>query len=122
MNILEKTGVPIKTPGMKLSAEDINKINSTTNNCVDAINYLLVDTCNINEEVGDHTRSFTLAEAIKLVPSGRRYPGILIRFKEKTTLRYEEYTYMGDYTNTAEFENPENWGSGISVIDGGEWS
>lgn len=121
MDTINKTGVPSKTPGDSLSHQDINAINSTTNYNVDATNYLLQSFCNINAEVNNYTKTFTLEEAISTVPESRRNPGMKIRFLSSDET-YVEYTYGNSSIEDESWENTDNWRSVSSnIIDGGEW-
>lgn len=115
MNLVNKTDVPVKNPGDKLTSQDINKINQILNQSVDAINYVLKLECNLNAEVGDYERIFTLEEAIELVPLGRRVLGILIQFLSKDGLSC--FRYKG-----GTWEDQGNWESvEFDYIDGGVW-
>lgn len=121
MNILTKTGVPIKTSGDGLSHQDINNINTTVNSNVDATNYLLKNFCNINDEVNDYSQTFTLSEAIEKVPENRKKLGIKIRFLNVSNT-YVEYIYSGNDISSENWSNEENWSPvTFKVLDGGEW-
>ena len=120
MNTLEKTGVPTKQSGDGLSHQDVNAINSTANSNVDATNYLLRNFCKLNDEINSFTRTFTLAQAIDIVPESRRKPGLKIRYLDNFNV-YREYTYSGADTTSDNWTNEDNWFPGTNIIDGGEW-
>lgn len=122
MDLLNKTGVPIKYSGDGLSHKDINDINTTTNSCVDGVNYCIKDYCNINVEINDPDKTMTLKEAITLVPLSRRNFGMKVRFLDiENGLSYSEYVYSGTVLGDEDWNNLNNWGSVINFIDGGEW-
>lgn len=120
MEILNKTGVPVKYSGDGLSHKDVNAINSTVNSCVDGANYLLKNFCNINMECNDFNRVFSLSQAIEFVPENRRSPGMKIRFLDEEGL-YSEYTFTSPATSSDSWGNLKNWSRSLGVIDGGEW-
>lgn len=122
MNTVDKTGVGRKNKGDKLSSDDINKINSSLNSSIDAINYSLKDSCNLNLEVGDFNRIFTLEEAISLVPVDRRVPGLEIRFLSAEN-NFSLFIYMGQNVDSDSWENLSYWLDlrNTNYIDGGLW-
>ena len=120
MNILAKTGIPVKQKGDGIKVEEFNTLNSTVNSLVDAVNYLLKSFCNVNSEVNDWTREFTLQEAIGLVPESRRQPGIRVMFLSEDGI-YLEYVYNYQYTSSDYWNNLDNWSIAINQIDGGTW-
>lgn len=121
MDTLSKTGVPIKSSGDSLSHQDINRINTTVNSNIVASNYLLQNFCNINDEISDYEKKFTLSEAISQVPSSRRKSGMKIRFLSGAG-NYIEYVYSGGDVSDDSWENTDNWSSSlVNIIDGGEW-
>lgn len=119
MNLIDKTGVPIKYPGDGLSAKEINALNITINSTVDAANVYLKDFCNANFELGDLNRQITLAEAVRAVPSDRRVFGQTIKFFSMIG-SWVEYCFIGNTTGENDWLNEDNWVSG-KVMDGGEW-
>lgn len=121
MNTLGKTGVSNKVSGDSLSHQDVNNINSTVNLNVDATNYLLKNFCNVNDEINDYSKIFSLEEAINQVPVNRRKPGMKIRFLDSSNI-YREFIYMKSNTNQEDWINKANWmPDGVDIIDGGEW-
>ena len=123
MELLNKSGVDKKASGDGLSHQDINAINSTANSAIEAINEsVLMNFCNINSEVNDYTRSFTLLTAVKVVPKSRRRPGMKIRYLNPEGV-YSEYIYTGKSTviSDEEWEKELNWSISLTCLDGGEW-
>ena len=117
MDLINKTGVPVKKPGDGLSAKEINAINSTVNNTVDVANVYLKDYCNANSELGV-SRQLSINEAIGCVPEDRRTKGLLLRFLSSETESWVEYSYIG--SDISGWGNLDNWAPG-QTIDGGEW-
>jgi hypothetical protein len=121
INTIEKTGIPTKKKGDGLSSADVNALNGTINNCVDAINPMLKSTFNLNAETGNFDRSYTKEEAIVEVPKTRRVKGLKIKFLDIRNT-FSEFIFFGESVDDVEWENPDNWGiSGGIVIDGGDW-
>lgn len=124
MDLLNKTGVPIKYSGDGLKHTELNSINSTTNSCVDGSNYFLKSFCNVNTECNDYGRVFTLEQAIKQVPESRRSPGLKIRFLSEYDM-YVEYTYSYVDVTSENWLDVNNWSCNTvgpgNIIDGGEW-
>ena len=116
---LNKTGLSFES-GQKLSAASLAKMNDTINDLVDAVNTLLSGICDINQELRDPVRTFTLGEAIEVVSNNRRARGMKIRFLGDAG-KYMEYSFIGTGLDDATWKNEENWESGPDVIDGGEW-
>lgn len=122
MDLLNKTGVGNKNPGDSLTSKDINSINTTINNCVDAVNYILKQYCNVNLEVNDPERYFTLSEAAMLVPKSRRFVGMKLIFLESTSKSMQEFLYIGKDTSDGNWNSSDNWKQTIiNLIDGGVW-
>ena len=123
MELLNKSGIAQKNSGDGLSHKDVNAINSTANAAVGAINdTVLMNFCNINSEVNDYARVFTLLSAVKIVPKNRRRPGLKIRYLNSEGV-YSEYIYTGKNTviSDEEWEREFNWSISLTNIDGGEW-
>lgn len=116
---IKKTGLSFDS-GMKLSASDLRIMNSTINALVDVVNELVMSKYDLNFEIGNFERTFTLDEAIRVVSEYRRQLGMKIRFKSPNGF-YAEYSYCGETLDTEEFQNPDKWVAGIDVIDGGEF-
>jgi hypothetical protein len=74
----------------------------------------------VNQELNDFTRTFTLSQAIKIVSHSRRQRGMKIRFLRESGL-FAEYSYRGASLSDSDFQDGENWVSGIEVVDGGEF-
>ena len=123
MELLNKTGVPIKNPGDELSHKDINAINSTVNNAIDAINLTITNYCNVNQEINDFSKTFTFLEAIKLVPVVRRKSGLVVKYLSESRF-YREYifNYPGKTFTDEDWLLFDNWSLPFDQIDGGEWS
>ena len=117
MDIIQKTGVPIKNKGDGLSSSDVNKINGTVNLNVEANNLYLRSIFDVNLELGTD-QSYTLAEAIGLVPIGRRELGFKIRYINYSNF-YEEKNFMGNDIN--DWNDLNKWGRNDFIIDGGEY-
>lgn len=120
MKTIDKTGVPQKNPGDGLSHKDINAINTTVNDAVDAVNMYLRNDCNINTECGDPGRQFTLSAAIEYVPSSRRAPGLKVKYLS-TDGMYVEFIYNHTSTDDEYWKNTDYWRPSINIIDGGVW-
>ena len=65
-SIINTTGILTKHKGDGLSAYDINVINGTLNQVVEAINPMLTSTVNLNAESGNYNRVYTREGAIRL--------------------------------------------------------
>lgn len=120
MNVLEETGVGIKSPGDPLTSSDINAINSTTNALVDVGNEFLRSFCNANSEINDMTKKLSLVDAVSAVPTKRRRYGMKIRFLGASGI-WLEYIYSGDNLEDSSWTLESNWNTTFDVIDGGEW-
>lgn len=121
MNLVEETGVPIKGVGSPLSSKEVNQINTTLNTEVAVGNAFLKNECFINAEIGNYVRQYSLLDALKIVPTDRRTPGMKIKFRNSQGT-FSEYIYCGDAVSTEDWENTDNWRSDTSAfIDGGEW-
>ena len=118
MNLLSRTGVPVKNPGDGLSAREINAINNTVNDTVDVANVYLKDYCNANFELGNLERQISLYEAITAVPSDRRTYGMTVRFLNHNGL-WVTYSFLGSNISD-DWDNEDYWVTG-QIIDGGEW-
>lgn len=116
MELINKTGVPIKNPGDGLSAKEINAINITVNNTVDVANAYLKDYCNANTELGTD-RQLSLLEAISSIPPARRTKGMMVRFLNASGF-WIEYSFIG--SSISEWDLEDNWAVG-QTVDGGEW-
>ena len=121
-NLLNETGVLNKTPGDGLSHKDINSINNTVNEVVEASNNDLLNSCNVNLETGEFDKVFSFLEAISSIPQSRRKPGIVVKYLSVGN-RYEElvFNYYGDSVSESDWLNEENWSLPFKEIDGGEW-
>ena len=121
-NLLEKTGVPQKVAGDGLSHRDINNINSTVNNAIDAINLDLKDYCNVNQEINNFSKVFSLYDAINAVPKSRRRLGLKLRYlSSNSPISYCEYVFCGLSIDDENWSNTNNWTLPFIEVDGGEW-
>lgn len=120
--LIEKTGISFSA-GEKISAAKLNVLNNKINELVDIVNSTILQAdFNVNKELGDMTNTYTLAQAIAVVPVERRALGLQIRFLEDNngTPGWINYTYIGE--TLAEFSSEKNWStSDFDIIDGGEW-
>ena len=117
---INKTGLNFTT-GHKLTLADLQIMNNTINKLVDAVNMINKGSININSEINDFSKSFTLSEAISTVSTTRRWKGMKIRFKNSENI-YKEYSYIGNSVNDSDWNNISNWISEEpTLIDGGEW-
>lgn len=122
MELVKKTGVPLKQAGDKLSSSDINQINSAVNQSIDAVNQLLKSDCNINQEVGNYNKEFNLENAIASVPKSRRVRGLCIKFLSSESHNYVTCIYQGPTVDDLDWVKTENWEElGFDYIDGGIW-
>lgn len=119
INIIETTKVAEKGKGDALTAADINKINSTVNKCVEAINSGLTNVFDVCHELEDHTTPRTLSEAALEVPKERRHLGLKLRFLESDGIT--EMFYIGTGVDDSVWGNEDNWSTGMEIIDGGVW-
>lgn len=121
MNLVQETGVPVKGIGSLLSSKEVNQINSTVNEEVAVGNAFLKNECNINAEIGNYARQYSLLDAIKIVPQDRRTPGMKIKFRNSKNT-FSEFIFCGSGVSNEDWENTNNWINGAaSTIDGGEW-
>ena len=121
MNIIKKTDVHFE-PGTKLNVDDLNKISTTLDAVIDNVNAIVLSCFDVNLELGDYNRTFTLSEAISIISSIRRQLGMRIRFKVEGGLVAEvaEYYYIGETVADSNFSNTDNWVTTTpSIIDGG---
>ena len=111
---IQKTGLNFSA-GEKLSARSLNKMNSTINELVDPANEFISSFYNLGDD-----NPCTLEEALKIVPTDRQKPGLMIRFKDSTSGDYSDYIFKG-----GDWNKTENWnlyGFEFNVVDGGAWS
>lgn len=120
MDLLNKTGVPVKNPGDGLSHKDVNNINSAVNNAVSAINLDLKNYCNINQEINNFSKRFSFSEAVDLVPISRRSLGLRLRYLGLDD-KYKEFIYNLSDISPDSWSKEENWILPFDKIDGGEW-
>lgn len=120
MELLTKTILPVKQKGDTLSTAEVNSLNNTVNALVDCVNVLIKKYCNLNSEIGDDSRTFTLAEVVTLVPQSRRSPGMSVRFLGEDNI-YHTYIYLNSEIGNAFWTNLENWYPDNTIIDGGVW-
>ena len=120
MDLLNKTGVPLKSSGDGLSHKDINNINSAVNNSIDVINLDLKNYCNINQEMRNYSKTYTFSEAVKLVPKSRRSSGLRLRYLDLDN-SYKEFIFSCPEVTEENWIEEDNWKLPFDVIDGGEW-
>ena len=118
MNTLNQTGIPEKKIGDGLSAAEVNTINTTINQAVEVSNSFLRSFCNLNQESGDYSKTYTLSSAINSVPESRRNPGMMIRFLDKDG-KYEQFIFIG--SDVKDWQTTNLWQPTVKSIDGGEW-
>jgi hypothetical protein len=123
MDLLDKTGVPMKKPGDGLSHKDINNINIAVNNVIDVVNKDIQNYCNINDEVNLPNQKFTFLEAVTRVPISRRKNGTVIKYLDINN-RHQELVFNSVNKSITEEDwiNIDNWFYPFSEIDGGTWS
>ena len=119
MEYLNKTGLDFSA-GQKLKASDLKTMNNAINDIVDAVNNLLRGLYDLNIELDDFDRTFTLGEAIQTVSDLRRARGMKLRFLNKNN-KYVEYSYIGRTLDTIDWNNLDNWTTTLEIIDGGTW-
>lgn len=122
MNILTTTGISKFISGEALTADKLNRLNDTINALVNTVNYLLKDTCDINQELNSQ-EPLSLEKAIKVVTEsmGRRMIGMKIRFINLSG-NHVEYFYIGPDVSDSEWNSVVNWELFTpAIIDGGTW-
>lgn len=119
MEYLRETGISFN-PGEQLTAAKLEKLNTKINELVREVNKMLKGLCNLNIELGNYSRRFSLEEAINIVSNTRRIKGMKIRFLSENG-KYVEFSYVGETLDSNEWNNPNNWTESLDVIDGGEW-
>ena len=118
MDTINKTGIPTRNKGERLSSSDFNTINGTLNQVVDAVNPMLTSKINLNAETGNLNKMYTKEEAILAVPNSRRQKGLTLRYYTKPGY-FDEITFLGD--SIEDWDDLDYWGMGGNIIDGGEW-
>lgn len=121
MELLNRTILPKKERGDGLTAAEINSMNDTINLLVSYVNKYLNKFCDINIEIDDNTKTFTLEAAIKAVPTNRRSLGMTIRFLKDEDNLYHNFVYLGKSLSEESWLDVENWFLDEYIIDGGEW-
>ena len=119
MNFINKTGLEF-TVAQKLTASDLKILNNTINTLVDAVNNLLQGLYDLNIELKNFDRTFSLEEAISIVSNERRIRGMKLRFRNKSG-KFVEYSYVGNTLDSIDWNNQNNWLTTLEVIDGGTW-
>lgn len=118
MNLISPTGVPEKKIGDGLTAMEVNAINNTVNTEASVCNTMMKGFCNVNQEMGNYEKVFTISSAAAYVPEDRRCPGMLIRFLGRNK-KYSDYVFTN--TDVSRWLEIDCWKASVSVIDGGEW-
>lgn len=96
--------------GEKLSSSSLNLLITKINEVVREINEVLFPgEVNVNREMGDMTKEWTLEQVLKAVPEDRLSPGIKLTF----------LTSSGWVTWTEKNGNGET--DDFTEIDGGQW-
>lgn len=119
MEYLNKTGLDFSA-GQKLKASDLKIMNNSINNIINVINNLLRGLYDLNIELNDFDRTFTLGEAIQMIANVRRSRGMKLRFLNKNN-KYVEYSYVGTTLDTIDWNNQDNWTTTLEIVDGGTW-
>lgn len=123
MKLLKKTSVPVKYSTDGLSHIELNDINSTLNNTVDAVNQLILNrNFNVNVEFNNYSKIYSLEEVLDLVPIDRRVLGMELKFLSNTN-EYSIYIYTGTDLEDLNWKSLNNWTipNKLKIIDGGEW-
>lgn len=123
MELLKKTSVPVKYSTDGLSHIELNDINSTLNNTVDAVNQLILNrNFNVNVEFNNYSKIYSLEEVLDLVPIDRRILGMELKFLSNTN-EYSIYIYTGTDLEDLTWKSLDNWTipNKLKIIDGGEW-
>ena len=120
MEYLRETGITFNK-GEQLTARKLQIMNDKINELVKTANNFLCGLCDINVELNDFDRVFTLPEAIGIVSQTRRMKGMKVRFLASNDC-YVEYSYIGSTLEDSDWYNLENWSIFEDpVIDGGEF-
>lgn len=123
MELLKKTSVPVKYSTDGLSHIELNDINSTLNNTIDAVNQLILNrNFNVNVEFNNYSKIYSLEEVLDLVPIDRRILGMELKFLSNTN-EYSIYIYTGTDLEDLTWKSLDNWTipNKLKIIDGGEW-
>ena len=120
MEYIQETGITFNK-GEQLTARKLQILNDKINELVRNVNNMLEGLCDINVELNDFSRIFTLSEALEVVSKTRRMRGMKIRFLGQNET-YQEYSYVGETVEDADWNNVDNWSIFEDVvIDGGEF-
>lgn len=119
MKTLKKTGISFES-GQKLTASDLQKLNNTVNNIVDAVNLMLKGKVDLNIELGDTEKTYSLKQAIEAAKNIRRELGQKIRFRALSG-NFVEYSYIGKDLSDMSWSTEDNWTTSLDLIDGGEF-
>lgn len=123
MELLKKTSVPVKYSTDGLSHIELNDINSTLNNTVDAVNQLILNrNFNVNVEFNNYSKIYSLEEVLDLIPIDRRILGMELKFLSNTN-EYSIYIYTGTDLEDLTWKSLDNWTipNKLKIIDGGKW-
>lgn len=120
--LLSKPNVSEKKENDRLYHTDVNEITRSLGRTVEEVNKRMISFCNINiEELNNNfSKGLSLSEAITLVKSSRRVPGMIIKFIESDNNSWVEYQYKATDISSSwnDLKNWEKVGE-INVIDGG---
>lgn len=121
MEYLKETGISFNT-GDVLTARKLQTLNDTINQLVRVVNDMLEGKCDINVELNNFNRSFTLKNAIGVVSRTRRQLGMKVRYFDKSQKKYLEYSYIGTDIEDDNWMNTKNWvACDETLVDGGEF-
>lgn len=121
MEYLKETGISFNT-GDVLTARKLQTLNDTINQLVRVVNDMLEGKCDINVELNNFNRSFTLKNAIGVVSRTRRQLGMKVRYFDKSQEKYLEYSYIGTDIEDDNWMNTKNWvACDETLVDGGEF-
>ena len=119
MEYLRETVVSFNT-GEVLTARKLQTLNDTINQLVRVVNDMLEGKCDLNIELNDFNKEFTLKEAIESVSKTRRHLGMKVRFLSSEQKKYLEYSYLGTDLDNNNWTNTDNWVMcEETLVDGG---
>lgn len=120
MEYIPETGISFNK-GEQLTASKLQTLNDRINELVRNVNNMLKGLCDINVELNDFNRIFSLSEAINVISNTRRVRGMKIRFLAQNN-SYSEYSYVGKTLSDIDWKNLDNWTIFEDVVvDGGEF-
>lgn len=117
-DFLKETGLSEFSSGQSLKASDLNSLNNTINNLVKAVNSLLSNSCNFNQEKDTPDTIYTKTEVIENSP--RRCLGLTIKYLSGENT-YTSITYSGKDLEDSSWKDESNW-IYCEDYDGGVWT